>query len=206
MKEIVQGLQIDPAVVCLEIQDLIRTTMDRLARDGAVVPLSGGLDSAVAATLTVRSLGPERVHLLHMPERDSKRIHRDHARCMAEFLGVPLTTRSLSPLLCASGTYRLLPLRFIPGRRLRAWLVRYARSRFLKDESNLLAGRLQPEANSWVAKGAAYAVTKHRFRMAVVYRYAQARNLMVVGAANRTEWLTGTFTKWGVDHCADDVA
>jgi NAD+ synthase len=54
-----------------------------------------------------------------------------------------------------------------------------------------------------VAKGVAYAVTKHRFRMAIVYRYAQARNLMVVGAANRTEWLTGTFTKWGVDHCAD---
>jgi NAD+ synthase len=26
---------------------------------------------------------------------------------------------------------------------------------------------------------------------------------MVVGAANRTEWLTGTFSKWGIDHCAD---
>ena len=26
---------------------------------------------------------------------------------------------------------------------------------------------------------------------------------MVVGAANRTEWMTGTFSKWGVDHCAD---
>jgi|GEM_PF-3320127 len=26
---------------------------------------------------------------------------------------------------------------------------------------------------------------------------------MVVGAANRTEWLTGTFTQFGCDHIAD---
>jgi NAD+ synthase len=39
--------------------------------------------------------------------------------------------------------------------------------------------------------------------MVMLYRYAEVHNLMVVGAANRTEWLTGTFSKWGVDHCAD---
>ena len=40
-------------------------------------------------------------------------------------------------------------------------------------------------------------------RMVMVYQYAEIHNLMVIGAANRTEWLTGTFSKWGVDHCAD---
>jgi len=40
-------------------------------------------------------------------------------------------------------------------------------------------------------------------RMVMVYQYAEIHNLMVVGAANRTEWLTGTFSKWGIDHCAD---
>jgi len=25
----------------------------------------------------------------------------------------------------------------------------------------------------------------------------------VIGAANKTEWMTGTFTQWGCDHCAD---
>ncbi|MEE9188316.1 MAG: NAD(+) synthase, partial [Anaerolineales bacterium] len=67
----------------------------------------------------------------------------------------------------------------------------------------LLAERLQPKANSWVSKGIAYAFAKHRIRMVVLYQYAELHNLMVVGAANRTEWLTGTFSKWGVDHCAD---
>lgn len=182
----------------------IQNTLDKLRRDGAVVALSGGLDSAVVATLTVRSLGPQHVHLLNMPESDSKRIHRQHAKQLAEHLGMQLITKRISPLLGAAGSYRLLPLRFVPGRKIRIKLVEFAKSKLLSDRgTNLLADRLQPEADSWLAKGNAYAIAKHRFRMVAIYQYAEVRNLMVVGAANRTEWLTGTFSKWGVDHCAD---
>jgi len=201
---IAEGLRIDPVVVCREIEELIRTTLEALRRDGAVVALSGGLDSAVVATLTVRSLGTDRVHLLNLPERDSKPIHQKHAKRLAEHLGMNLAARSISPILRAAGSYRLLPLGFIPGRTLRRMLVDFTKSKVLTDRgSNLLADRLQPKANSWLAKGNAYVIAKHRIRMAVIYQYAEVRNLMVVGAANRTEWLTGTFSKWGVDHCAD---
>ena len=41
---------------------------------GAVIGLSGGLDSAIAAKLTVRSLGAENVHLINLPEKDSNTI------------------------------------------------------------------------------------------------------------------------------------
>jgi NAD+ synthase len=40
-------------------------------------------------------------------------------------------------------------------------------------------------------------------RMVILYYRAEIQNLMVVGAANKTELLTGTFSKWGVDQCAD---
>ena len=73
----------------------------------------------------------------------------------------------------------------------------------MDNENHLLADRLHPEPNSWLAKGNAYAVAKHRMRMVMIYQYAEIHGLMVVGAANRTEWLTGTFSKWGIDHCAD---
>jgi NAD+ synthase len=46
-------------------------------------------------------------------------------------------------------------------------------------------------------------MAKHRLRMIVLYQHAEINNWLVVGAANRTEWLTGTFSKWGCDHCAD---
>jgi len=197
-------LQIEPGDVCRETEELIHHTLGMLHRDGAVIPLSGGLDSAVAATLTVRSLGTDRVHLLNMPERDSKPIHQKHANQLAQHLGVQLTTKRISSILRAAGSYRLLPLRFVPSRILRKKLVEFVKSKFLIHRANsLLADRLHPKANSWLAKGNAYAIAKHRLRMVIAYQYAEVRNLMVVGAANRTEWLTGTFSKWGIDHCAD---
>ena len=81
--------------------------------------------------------------------------------------------------------------------------MRLVKSRLKDDTEGLLALRFHPGAGTWVAKGAAYAIAKHRTRMVIVYQYAEVHNLMVAGAANRTEWLTGTFSKWGVDHCAD---
>jgi NAD+ synthase len=204
MDEITQGLNLTATSVCEEIEEFIRNSMHNLHRDGAVVSLSGGLDSAVAATLSVGSLGTEKVHLLNMPERDSKPIHKQHARLLANHLGISLLTKSLTPLLRASGSYKLLPIGYIPFRRIRTMLVNYGKSKFLADrQDHLLADRLEPEPNSWFARGNAYAIAKHRMRMVMVYQYAEIHNLMVVGAANRTEWLTGTFSKWGVDHCAD---
>ena len=190
--------------ICSYIETFIEETMLKLNRDGAVLGLSGGLDSAVTATLTVRSLGPEKVHLLNLPERDSKPIHQHHAKQIAKNLGVKLKTKSLTPILRSANIYRLIPLNFIPFRKLRAKAYEYARSKFFADGNDkILETRLKPKANSWIAKGNSFAVTKHRMRMVKIYQYADQHNLMVVGAANKTEWLTGTFCKWGVDHCAD---
>ncbi len=183
MDHILQGLELSQSVACDEIDESIRTTMENLHRDGAVVSVSGGLDSAVAATLAVRSLGTEKVHLLNMPERDSKPIHKEHARRLANHLGSPLIIRSITSNLRASGSYRLLPIGFIPTRWIRTKLVSFGKSRYLGgSEDRLLANRLQPEPNCWFARGNAYAIAKHRMRMVMVYEYAEIHNLMVVGA------------------------
>ncbi len=189
---------------CKDIEKFIKDSMLKMKRDGAVIGLSGGLDSAVTASLTVRSLGADKVHLLNLPERDSKPIHQHHAKLLAKKLGVKLKTKSLTPILRSSNIYRLIPLNFIPFRKLRAKVFEYARSKFFADGNDkILETRLKPKANSWIAKGNSFAVTKHRMRMVKIYQYADQHNLMVVGAANKTEWMTGTFCKWGVDHCAD---
>jgi NAD+ synthase len=204
MNDILHDLRIDPLAVCQEIETLIRTTRENLKRDGAVVAVSGGLDSAVTATLAVRALGAENVHLLNLPERDSKPVHRAHARRLAEGLGVRLQVKSITPILRATGTYRLLPLRFFLSRKVRAWLVEFGKSKVLADQGQeVLADRFQPGSNTLASKAVAYIFAKHRVRILLVYQYAEVHNLIVVGAANRTEWLTGTFSHWGVDHCAD---
>ena len=204
MEEIIQGLNEDPKKLCKDIEEKIRTTLMSLNRDGAVIGLSGGLDSAIAAKLTVRSLGADKVHLVNLPEKDSKIIHRKHAKHLAKHLGIQLKITRINSILRSTGTYKLLPLRFIPGRKLRTNLVKFGRKKIVpKDGESILLKRLKPKANSWLAKANAYIMAKHRIRMVILYQYAEVRNLMVIGAANRTEWLTGTFSKWGVDHCAD---
>ncbi len=65
-------LNIDAASVATRIQKKIREqVMGTLHRRGAVVGLSGGIDSSVVAFLCVGSLGADRVQGLFMPERDS---------------------------------------------------------------------------------------------------------------------------------------
>jgi NAD+ synthase len=204
MKNILEHLAIRPDQVCTEIITFLTEKVAEMDKDGILIGLSGGFDSAVAAYLAMRSAPPDRITLLNLPDRDSKRIHRRHAQLIAENLGIPLKVKRLSPALRATGVYRSLPVGYAPGKRLKRWLVHLGRkSAGLENSDNLLAARLRPKADSLVARGSAYIATKHRMRMVFLYQFAQTHNLMVVGAANKTEYLTGTFIQWGCDHCAD---
>ena len=204
MAEKIKHLQTDPPAFCTQIEDFIKASIEKLEREGAVLGLSGGLDSATAAMLTVRSLGKRKVHLLYMPDRDSNPLHRRDAQRLAQQLGIPLTILNISPVLRAARSYRVLPLPPGPWRGLRAGLVNYGRRELIQhNDARMLSDRLRSADNSWMARGNAYGMSKHRARMLLVYQYAEVHDLMVVGAANRTEVLTGTFCKWGIDHCAD---
>ena len=204
METIKEKLAIQPGQVCQEITTLVRGALVAMGKNGILIGLSGGLDSAVVAYLAVRSVGPEKLVLLNMPDRDSKKKHQQHAQLIATELGIPLKIKRLTPTLQAAGLYRTLPVGLVPGQRLKRHLVRWGRKAAgLERSANLLAERLRPQAGSWVARGNAYATFKHRMRMVFLYQYAQIHNLMVVGAANKTELLTGTFSQWGCDQCAD---
>jgi NAD+ synthase len=204
MTWILERLTIDPPTVCAQIEQLLRGKLEEMARCGAVLGLSGGLDSAVVAYLTARALGAEKVTALSLPDRDSSVVHQQDAQRVAEELGINLQTRDITPILEAIGTYDLLPIGSLPGRRLKQLLVSLGKSfAGLDHPEDMLAARLRPQANSLLAKANAYAMAKHRLRMLLLYQQAEIENGMVVGAANKTEWLTGTFSLWGCDHCAD---
>ena len=65
----------------------LRDYVDKNGFDEVVVAVSGGIDSAVTATLCAEALGPERVHCVSMPSRFSSEGTRDDARRVAENLG-----------------------------------------------------------------------------------------------------------------------
>lgn len=66
---------------------------------GVILGLSGGLDSAVVATLAARALGPERVLCILMPESATPPQEMEDARELAEALGVEHMVVSLDPVM-----------------------------------------------------------------------------------------------------------
>lgn len=204
MEWILDRLKLDPEETCQKIEAFLSQQLHRLKREGVLIGLSGGLDSAIVAYLSATAVGKDNVTLLYMPDKDSKERHRQDAELIADDLGIALQTKSITPILEDMGIYGLLPMRFLPGQKLKEWTVRVGRS--LKDltgDESMLAQRSVASRNSLLARGNAYSCIKHRIRMSILYYHAEISNLMVVGAANKTELLTGAFSKWGCDQCAD---
>ena len=85
---------------------LRETALRRFKKRGAVVAMSGGIDSSVVAALAVRALGKERVFGLLMPERDSASETLPLSRQLAEHLGIRYAQEDISPILEAAGCYR----------------------------------------------------------------------------------------------------
>ena len=82
------------------------TVLGALHRRGAVLGLSGGIDSSVCAALCVRALGPPKVLGLFMPERDSASDSLRLGRIVAESLGISSELEAIGPALEAAGCYR----------------------------------------------------------------------------------------------------
>jgi len=74
----------------------IREQIDGPGLGGAVVGISGGIDSAVSAALCVRALGRERVIGVWMPAY-SQAIHAEDAQKLADAIGLQLVTVDLGP-------------------------------------------------------------------------------------------------------------
>jgi NAD+ synthase len=77
----------DPVKICSYLQNWIREQFSRTKAAGAVLGISGGIDSAVLAGLLARTLGPDKVLGVIMPCR-SQQMDEDYARLLAAYLGI----------------------------------------------------------------------------------------------------------------------
>ncbi len=68
-------------------------------RRGAVVGISGGIDSSVSMALAARYIGPERVFGVMMPEKDSSPDSESLAEKLAKKFGVPHIVENIRPAL-----------------------------------------------------------------------------------------------------------
>src|SRR5690349_8735279 len=100
-----QVLDINAQETAATIENAIRREVADLRKRGIVVGLSGGIDSSVVTALCARALGPSRVQVLLMPERDSSSDAQRLGNMLASQLGTPVIVENIAPTLEAAGCY-----------------------------------------------------------------------------------------------------
>jgi NAD+ synthase len=203
-------LDLDYAREAGRVSDFIAKWAGSTKREGAVIGLSGGVDSAVASVLCVRALGAGRVLGLILPERESNPVSRAYALKQAGKLGIRTETIDITPVIEAFGAYerrdavvRTHVPEFGEGYKLKITLppdilARDAFNVFTLTVSDERGGtktaRLNKESLSSIV---AATDVKHRIRMTYLYYYAEKNNYIVCGTTNKSEVIQGFFVKYG---------
>lgn len=92
----------DFEIVQNKIIDFIRNETHKAGVSGAVVGISGGIDSALTATLTVKALGKDKVLGIHLPESGLTPIEdSEDAKALADWLGIEFRTIDISGIISA---------------------------------------------------------------------------------------------------------
>lgn len=208
-------LKIDAPLVSERIEASIREqVLGTLRRRGAVVGMSGGIDSSVVASLCVRALGPERVVGLLMPERDSSGDALRLGRMLAAHLGIRHVVEDIAPALEGLGCYarQLEAIRMAVPEYGEGWRCKLTLPSLLEGErlniTSLTVSDPQGSQRTVRMPPAAYlqmvAATnfKQRTRKMMEYYHADRLNYAVAGTPNRLEYDQGFFVKQG-DGAAD---
>jgi NAD+ synthase len=200
-------LSIDPAKTAQQIETFLHEQAASLHRDGVILGVSGGIDSAAVATLAVRALGADKVLALLLPERDSSPDSEGDALPLIEQLGIRYRKVDLTPMLSRLGIYKSIPLRFLKVRKVKETVIRQQHKEQMTalGERPFLAGLLGTRGanrQQTLDAGHAYTRAKHRMRLVTLYFHAELENRLVMGTTNKSEAMTGFVVKWG-DNVAD---
>jgi len=179
-------------------------------RNGIVVGLSGGIDSALAVALCVEALGKDSVFGLILPEKESSPVSAEYATKHAEELGIRTETVDITPTLEAFGTYRkrddVIRTVFpeydsaskskitLPADLLARESLNFFTLKVDDGKGNIKTARLNKKMLNGIV---AATDTKQRTRMMHLYYYAEKMNYMVCGTTNKTEVIEGFFVKHG---------
>ena len=202
-------LAIDAPQVAHDIEEAIRRQVQAFRRRGAVLGVSGGIDSAVVSTLCTRALGKDRVLALFLPERDSADESEQYGRKLTAGLGIEARTENIAGILAAAGCYerQTEAIRKVFPEYGEGYKNKIVLPSILKSD-RLNISELTIESPSGEQKTArlpldAYlqlvAATnfKQRVRKMMEYYHADRLNYLVAATPNRLEYDQGFFVKVG---------
>ena len=208
-------LKLDSAMEVERITSTLREqVLGQLRRRGAVVGISGGIDSSVVAALCVKAFGKEKVLGLFMPEHHSSEDALMLGRMLTEYLGIEAVVENIAPALESLGCYRrqIEAIRTVVPEYDDDWKCKLVLPSILEgDRLNITRLTVQSpkgEVSTVRLSLSAYlkivAATnyKQRVRKMTEYYHADRLNYAVSGTPNRLEYDQGFFVKQG-DGSAD---
>lgn len=96
--DILHRLNINTDIARKMISGFIKDQVEKVGLNGAVIGLSGGIDSALSAYLSVEALGAENVLAVRMPYKTSSQSSLTDADAVIEDLGIPNMTVPISEM------------------------------------------------------------------------------------------------------------
>ena len=182
----------------------------RLRKRGAVIGLSGGIDSSVCLALSVGAFGPEKVLAVTMPEADSNPESAVLAGKAADRFGVRLLLEDMTPALSGFGAYRRRDeaIKSVFPEYDSAHKAKIVLPSALSEKDQLNVFQLTVISPTGEAKTrrvplkeylqiVAASNFKQRSRMAMLYYHADRLNYAVIGTGNKNEHEQGFFVKYG---------
>ncbi|MCX6827539.1 MAG: NAD(+) synthase [candidate division Zixibacteria bacterium] len=179
-------------------------------RDGFIVGISGGIDSAVVASLAVAAAGKDNVMGLILPEKESNPISAEYAKKLADNLGIQYKTIDITDTVDSFDAYKnrdktikeifpeygedykfniFLPQNILEVDRYNYYTLRIDNGHGDKKEKRLSKKQLLAITSA--------ANVKIRSRMMALYYWGEQYNYLIAGTTNKTEFILGDFCKYG---------
>jgi NAD+ synthase len=201
------------AEVARIVEALRKQVLGAFGRRGAVIGLSGGIDSSVVAALCVRAFGNDRVLGVFMPEHHSSEDSLRLGRSWAEKLGISTALEDISAALEGLGAYRrqVEAIRTVVPEYDDGWKCKLVLPSILasnglnitrltvQSRDGTHTVRLSSDTYLQIVAATNY---KQRVRKMTEYYHADRLRYVVVGTPNRLEHDQGFFVKQG-DGVAD---
>lgn len=210
MDQIPDFLQIkDLETTVNSITDFIKNEVfEKFQKSGAVLGLSGGIDSAVTCGLCVKSLNPEKILGLIMPERESDPQSQETAENVGKEFNIETKVVDITSILESFGVYEkkenIVKEKFpdfdseckyrvvVPPKLESSVGIPYLE---ILDGKGI-THQTKISSSEFLNLTAATSI-KHRVRMALLYYHAEKDHLVVAGTTNKSEYMQGYFVKYG---------
>ena len=187
------------------------TVRHQFRKEGIIIGVSGGVDSAVIAALSVEAVGADRVYGLILPEKESSPSSRELGTDLCKALKIRYEEVPITPMLESFALYtkkEALIKELFPHYDPAIHTTSLSRPPMIAAEQMLnipslilLKNRETIGTKRLTASQFFYVLSlqnvKQRTRMIVEYMFAEKMNYAVCGTTNKTELLTGFFVKYG---------